>query len=146
MRAWVCAWLGAVAMVAGPNAWAQQATDFELQVNVLGLQNSDGQVVANLFLEGDDVFGTPRWRATHTIADKRASVAFTHLPAGRYALIVFHDVNGNNTLDHNVFHFPAEPLGFSNGFSLGVLSGMPDSHKLAFTLGPDTQPLNISVR
>lgn len=137
---------GGLMLLFSPWARAQDVNYYDLQVNVLGLQSSRGQVVANLFFEGDDVFGKPRVRATHPIVEKSASLNFSHLQAGRYALIMFHDINGNNDLDHNVFHFPAEPLGYSNGFALTLVSGMPDSHKLAFSVGPDTKPLNITVK
>ena len=137
---------GGLCMAASPGVGAQDPTYYPLHVNVLGLQSSQGQVIANLFLEGDDVFGKPRERATQAIVDRSASLTFSHLRAGRYALIVFHDINGNNDLDHNMFHFPAEPLGYSNGFALTLVSGMPNSHKLAFSVGPDTKPLDIVVK
>ena len=46
-------------------------------------------------------------------------VAFTTtaLPAGRYALRVMHDRNGNQELDSNVVGMPTEPWGFSNNAS-----------------------------
>ena len=41
---------------------------------------------------------------------------------GIYAAVVFHDENDNGEIDHNALHFPAEPLGFTGGFS-GALLG-----------------------
>ena len=73
-------------------------------------------------------------------------MTFASLQAGRYALIVFHDINGNNDLDHNVFRLPAEPFGFSNGFAVSLFSGLPKFDKLAFQFGPDTQSINIQLK
>jgi uncharacterized protein (DUF2141 family) len=125
---------------------ADQSEPLDLNISVLGLQSSDGQVVAQLFREGDDVFAAPRLRQTKSIVERRTLVVFPGLEAGRYAAIVFHDINGNGQLEHNVLRLPAEPLGFSNGFQLGLFSGMPNSHKLAFTLSRDKQYIDILVR
>jgi uncharacterized protein (DUF2141 family) len=37
-----------------------------------------------------------------------------YLPKGKYGLIAFHDINGNEKLDTNVLGVPTEPYGFSN--------------------------------
>lgn len=133
--------------LASASACAANPSDpLDLSINVLGLQSTDGQVVAQLFQEGDDVFATPRLRQTKAILERQAALVFSGLEAGRYAVIVFHDINGNGQLEHNVLRLPAEPLGFSNGFQLGLFSGMPNSHKLAFTLSRDKQSLDILVR
>lgn len=45
------------------------------------------------------------------------------LAAGRYALVVYVDRNGNGKLDRGMFGKPTEPYGFSNG---GGSFGPPD--------------------
>jgi len=52
-------------------------------------------------------------------------------PYGEYSAILWHDVNGNGTLDHR-WEIPAEPMGFSNNWELSILSGMPSFEKLRF--------------
>ena len=135
----ICALLGSIAQ-------AQSTGQNDLHINVLGLQNNQGQVVANLFEEGADVFGKPHTRQIQTIAERKAVVTFRNVVDGRSALIVFHDVNGNNDLDHSFLRLPVEPLGLSNGFELTLVSGMPSFRKLAFTAGPETKPLEITVK
>jgi uncharacterized protein (DUF2141 family) len=125
---------------------AEDAVAGGLHVHVVGMQNNAGQVVGNLFREGDNIFGVPLVKARQPVVDKQANITFSSLAAGRYALIVFHDVNGNNDLDHNLLGLPAEPLGYSNGFELTLLSGVPSSQKLAFTFDAATAPLQIKVR
>jgi len=40
-------------------------------------------------------------------------VTFNGLDAGEYAVMVFHDVNGNDKLDTNLLGMPSEPWGAS---------------------------------
>ena len=42
------------------------------------------------------------------------SVDFPNLPFGEYSIAVYHDINGNEKLDTNLFGVPTEPYGFSN--------------------------------
>lgn len=71
----------------------------------------------------------------------KATLIFPRLPHGSYAVIVFHDENGNDDLDHNFMRFPAEPLGCSNGFKLTLFSGVSNFKRLCVTLEDDTVPL-----
>ena len=43
------------------------------------------------------------------------TVSFPNLPFGKeYSIAVYHDRNGNNSLDTNIMGIPSEPYGFSN--------------------------------
>ncbi len=53
------------------------------------------------------------------------------LPAGTYAIKVFHDENNNGELDTNFIGIPKEGVGFSNNPSL---TGMPSFQKVSFQL------------
>ena len=118
----------------------------DLIVHAHGFAHERGQAIANLFLKGDDIFAKPAARITARIHQGRAEMIFRRLPHGNYAVTVFHDENGNNELDHNFLRLPAEPLGFSNGFSLSVFSGMPSFEKLRFAFETSTKPVEISVK
>jgi uncharacterized protein (DUF2141 family) len=43
-----------------------------------------------------------------------ATVVFTDLPTGVYAIAAYHDLDGNELLDTNFVGKPVEPYGFSN--------------------------------
>lgn len=118
----------------------------DIIIHVNGFTHARGQAIANLFREGGDVFGKPYARVAANIQHTTATLTFPDVPPGSYAVTVFHDENGNNDLDHNFLRFPAEPLGFSNGFKLSLFSGPPSFEKLRFDVGPDFQPLEISVK
>lgn len=128
-------------------ASAQSSNLGNLQVVVTGIKSNQGQVIANLFREGDDIFSRPVATKKLTIVDDQLLLIFPNLEAGRYAVVAFQDINNNNDLDHNMLRLPAEPLGFSNGFELSLISGMPDSHKLAFSVKSATDTvINIKVK
>jgi len=118
----------------------------DLVVNASGFTHERGQAIASLFRDGDDVFGTPYARVAAPLHQGKAILVFSNIKSGNYALIAFHDENGNNHLDHNFLYFPAEPLGFSNGFKLSIFSGKPNFERLRFAFTVDSKPLEISVK
>ncbi len=134
-------WLSAQAAAAGE-------TSGDLTLSVSGFSSDHGQVIANLFREGDDVMKIDKAysQARATISGNRAQLVFRNLKYGKYAISVFHDENGNGTLDHNLLRFPAEPLGFSNQFHLGIFSGLPSFEKLQFEFTPGAEPVSILVK
>ena len=119
-----------------------------LLIQVSGLSHNRGQVIANLFREHSDVMNikTVYRRANTIINENMAAVVFSDLEFGVYAVSIFHDENGNGELDHNMFKFPMEPLGFSNNFRFGLFTGLPSFEKLKFVFFQDSQPLDIIVR
>lgn len=48
--------------------------------------------------------------------DEAITVVFDDIEYGKYAIAVFHDVNGNGKLDKNFINIPTEPYGFSTNF------------------------------
>jgi uncharacterized protein (DUF2141 family) len=77
----------------------------------------------------DRVAGAALW----INAALNGGVAFGNLEPGRYAIIVFHDVNANGRLDKNFFGVPTEAYGFSN-HAQGFL-GPPSFDDAAIWLG-----------
>jgi len=119
-----------------------------LNIQVCGLLNERGQVIANIFRDGDDVMKVENayLRTKAEISNKQAQLVFPNLKYGKYAVTVFHDENGNGNLDHNLVRMPAEPLGFSNGFQLGLFSGLPSFEKLQFVFEPVADTISITVK
>ena len=71
------------------------------------------------------------------------SVAYVYeLPAGTYAIGIFHDVNLNNKMDNNFFGIPKEQYGFSN--NARAFLGPPAFEAAAFKLkGATTQEIDL---
>lgn len=91
---------------------AAHAGDLSVDVTIAGQRQ--GAVRAALFDKAD---GFPRGAALRTATARtvqgKASLQFTGLPPGDYALTAYLDENDNNKLDSNLFGLPTEPYGFS---------------------------------
>jgi uncharacterized protein (DUF2141 family) len=126
---------------------ASDANSGIITVHVNGFKSGKGHAIINLFREGQDVMKLKEAyrRATCGIENDQVTFSFTDLPAGNYAVSVFHDLNDNGELDHRM-GFPAEPLGFSNGFHLSLFSGLPSFEKLRFPLRDKQVVVEIQLK
>jgi uncharacterized protein (DUF2141 family) len=88
-----------------------------LTVHLSGFRNANGKAAVSLFAKAD---GFPEsaqksLRRTWTDIDKgHASVTFSNLKPGRYAVAALHDENGNQKMDKNFLGMPTEGYGVSN--------------------------------
>lgn len=86
-----------------------------LEVVVSGVATAEGNVLVALYREASSF---PKFEKVFRNGKAPAEVGSTKvvledLPAGEYALAVFHDENGNDALDKNWLGFPKEDYGFS---------------------------------
>lgn len=70
-------------------------------------------------------------------------IELTGLAPGRYAIAVFHDLNGNGKLDANVFGVPTEPYAFSNGAVAKWSS--PGFEEAAFDLAEGGKTISVAL-
>lgn len=117
-----------------------------LIVDAIGFAHPRGHAVAKLFQPGDNVLEHGRQQSIAEVRDGKARFEFTGLPAGAYAVVVFHDENDNGEIDHNRLGLPSETLGFSNGFKPGLLSGLPSFDKLRFEHAVGSQHIEVIVK
>lgn len=104
-----------------------------------------GTVVALLF-DSADAFADLRDPLKKVILSGGGSLPSTlgDLPAGDYAILVFHDENGNGELDKNFIGIPREPLGFSNRY---WAKGEPTFSGAAFTVTEDGDvPVDVKLK
>jgi len=125
-------------------ATAQQQNG-DLTVIAKGFKNAQGHAIARLYLPGNEVTKKGQQEISAAINNEQSSFQFPSLPAGDYAIVVFHDANDNGTVDHNFFGLPVEALGFSNGFRVSLTSGMPNFEKLRFAHGNSAQTIQLNV-
>jgi uncharacterized protein (DUF2141 family) len=52
------------------------------------------------------------------VDESNVSALFTKISAGKYAIAVYQDVNGNNKLDKNFVGYPTEPFAFSRNYKV----------------------------
>lgn len=74
---------------------------------------------------------TPIFRLISFPLDGRVAYTVSDLPDGEYALIAFHDANGNGRLDLGFFGFPKEAVGFANHYQP---KGKPDYDRARFIM------------
>jgi uncharacterized protein (DUF2141 family) len=74
----------------------------------IGLDNNEESFSSEIPFRGEKV----------TVTDKVTIVTFDDLPAGKYAVSIYQDRNGNEKIDTTIFGIPTEKYGFSNGIRL----------------------------
>lgn len=117
----------------------------DLQVNIEGVPNDQGQVMVGLF-KNDNAFpkGQPLL-GQMTLAQKgKVSVTFQNVPPGHYAVSSYHDANHNQKLDTNMMGMPTEAYGFSRD-ARGTM-GPPKFEEAAIDLSDKNQTLTIHIK
>lgn len=122
--------------------WRPVASAAELS---LSLDNppTSGQVIFELY-DSADRFGDLR-DPVMVVArplDGRETYRLSDIAAGRYALMAYHDVNGNGRIDKNFIGIPREPLAFSNAYA----PKGPPSYKRAAFLISEGETLHFDLR
>lgn len=116
-----------------------------LTIRAENLQHNDGLAVVSLFRADDDMPKKPFRKVSGSIINGKATIVFDSIPYGEYAAILFHDENSNGEVDHS-WGFPAEPMGFSNGWKLTLFSGMPNFSKLRFEFSGTEIEYSIAIQ
>jgi len=133
MKKTVLIWLG-VSLVA--TFLSNAASAATLDVTITDIDTPEGAIMLALFdseaaFDGDG----EAFRAVRIpVSGDAASINFDDLPAGRYAIKLYHDANGNGAMDTNPLGLPTEGYGFSG---TGGRFGPPAFEKAAFEVGDD---------
>ena len=93
---------------------ASAAHAVDLRVEVVNAKSDKGLILGAVYGSADAWLkdGQQVQGAMDQAKDK-AVLVYRNLPAGAYAITVFHDENGNGKLDTNLVGFPTERYGFS---------------------------------
>lgn len=119
-----------------------------LRVVGTGIEGSTGSFVVRVYQDADSWL-SERWRTQKVVAvaghvqDGAITVELT-LPAGEYALSVFHDVDDDGKLARNLIGIPKEPAGLSN--NLRPKFGPPRYRDAKFTIGAAPVEQRIGLR
>lgn len=101
-----------------------------IELTITNLKNNKGTLLICLFdreegFPSDVSRSMKQWKVPVS-----PTVILEQIPAGKYALAIMHDEDGNNAMTYNRFSFPKEGFGFSN-YSASLLQ-RPDFHKALF--------------
>ena len=106
----------AIGAAAASGQTPNQANTCSLVIHVDGFRNQKGDVGVSLFTSPD---GWPEkndkafLHGPHPFSGDKTTVTL-EVPAGRYAITVLHDENGNHKMDRNFLGIPKEGYGFAN--------------------------------
>ena len=124
-----------VLMLSGPIA--AENTGGRIEVQIDGISSKQGEIIVQLYSKEEKLFGDKKKILKTGITGDKARVVFENIAFGEYAVFVFQDLNKNGTLDHNMFHIPSEPLGFTNSFRPTIFTGPPKFSDLKFRFNQD---------
>lgn len=134
-----------VAAALGLSAGAGAEPAGAIEVNVDSLKDDQGEVVCALYDRPETFPSESEVRAGRfaPIADRKAVCRFGGVPAGRYAVAVFHDEDGDRRM-RKVLGVPREGYGFSNGAKAGSF-GPPKFAAAAFDFDGKGKRVPVSI-
>jgi len=95
-----------------------------LTVHIQGIEQDKGKVFVALFNSQETWLKQSFKSLEQDVTGATCTVTFTNLPKGEYAIAIFHDENGNGTMDFGKMGIPIEKFGFSNDAK--CVMGPPD--------------------
>lgn len=112
-----------------------------LLVEAAGFADNGGAAHLSVYSSRVGFPDQPRFSEQQPIADGSARWEIGDLPTGDYAVLVWHDRDGDGALDRSMFGAPREPYGYSNA----VRGNNPDWDAVRVPLGPDPLTLRVQV-
>lgn len=116
----------------------------ELSVVVKGLRNGDGRVLVAVCTAASFLKPDCALHASAPAASGAVTVTVPDVPPGRYAVQVFHDENGNVTVDRGLFGIPLEGIAFSN--DAPIRFGPPDYKVAEITVAEPATETAMTLR
>jgi uncharacterized protein (DUF2141 family) len=117
-----------------------------LTINLTNFRNNMGHVGLTIF-KGEEGFPKSPGKALRSlyiqITNNKSVAVLDNLPAGEYAISVYHDENDNKKMDTNFWGIPKEGVGASNN-ARGHL-GPPRYNDAKFLFNGNQQTLNIQI-
>ncbi|MCW8981266.1 DUF2141 domain-containing protein [Altibacter sp.] len=103
------------------------------------VQSTEGHVIFGLYDELT-FLKQPLMGLESAIVDGKATVTFTNVKPGTYAIVLFHDKNDNKQMDFEANGMPKEMFGASNNV---LAFGPPQWKEAKFDVGD--QPLTLEI-
>lgn len=117
-----------------------------LTVTVDNIESSKGSIMIGVCAGEEEFAGKKPYSYGFFFDAKIGSITETvSIPAGKYALIVYHDENRNKILDRAPSGKPLEKYGFSNNF-FGLFGKNPPFEKTLITVTQSGSTVKINLR
>jgi uncharacterized protein (DUF2141 family) len=124
----------ALALAVGSATAASAQSHGRLSVSVEGVRNDNGSVRCGLYSSADGFreSGREMRGAVAPIKDGHATCVLSGVPAGTYAVAVFHAEHNETQMETGLFGKPKQGYGFSNNPS--SIFGPPSFNSAAFAM------------
>ena len=125
---------------------AVSAEKLTLRINIKGLESNEGVVKVGLY-NSERAYETHKGsfkKAELPIIDQNCEWVLEDVPPGEYALMLYHDENGNRKLDKNVLGIPKESYGFSNNAK--PRCGLPEYEDVKFMVHASDATLEVQIQ
>lgn len=115
---------------------------YSVTVTIKGIQQRAGKILATISNDANSFpqSGGIKSATAEVTKEGEITLKFEGMLEGKYAIVLYQDLNGDNKLDMNG-QMPAEPFGFSN---VTMLMGPPNFEQCAFDLN-ENKVINISL-
>ena len=106
-----------ISLIAGLSLFAHAALAADITLDISGYETDKGVTLIRVFdsqqaFESDD--GEAIVSVIQRLTGESTVLTLHNMPAGEYAVSLFHDENGNRELDTNLVGIPTEQYGASN--------------------------------
>lgn len=103
------------AIFATTNSYGQEYT---LTLHVSNIKEKKGTIIVSVFDNINDFLkeGREFYKQVVQVKDSFILFTFRKIPKGRYAIALFHDLNGDSKCNKNLIGLPKEGFGFSNNY------------------------------
>ena len=117
----------------------------DIEVAVSGVRSADGQVKLMLFDRAEGFRKEDKARQVLAMPAMKGEIkgVFHDLPAGQYAILAYHDENGDGKLNLRLGMFPKEGYGLSND---PKIYGPPAFKDSAFQVPDSGTRMNIHLK
>jgi uncharacterized protein (DUF2141 family) len=120
-----------------------QTQNYTLNLIISDVESADGYLFVALCNDASSFMNKSFKQTKAKATQGKVTIKFVDVPAGMYAVRVFHDKNSNNKLDLQFLGFPAEPYGFSNDAKISL--GPPSFRDAAFHVHSENQTIQIKL-
>lgn len=113
-----------------------------LTLEFSGMKSDKGNLYVAVYANATDFLKKSVYHKVVPVKEGKATVVFTDITDGVYAVSSFHDENDNKKMDTRIFGIPKEPIGISNN-AKGFM-GPPKFEDAKFEISED-KTLKIQV-
>lgn len=121
----------------------------DITAHIAGVENGEGRVRFAMFSQSREKhFPQETERAEYLVDahvnDGQATVSIADVPAGTYAIFVYHDRNNNGTVDHKWYGPPAEAFAYYRRYEVKWMP--PGFEEVSFDVGGADIDMDITLQ